>query len=219
MLGNLWLPDFAIIRAFYQPLSQNAMSQLTFAEAEYEHKKRKTRREVFLEKLDQFATLEGAGSRLRSITPPRWRTDRPWRPLSSIAAHSCHADHLNTVIRRPGEGALVQQIHESMRRFAEGFGSLGVPDETTAITRLPAPAGATPVTGKEAVQEDQPSVGTTWPDGSRGRTPASLMRRLSKRPARRRTKVRKRLVIPEMHQTKKRGNQWHFWHEVPYWRR
>ena len=30
------------------------MSQLTFAEAEYEHKKRKTRREVFLEKLDQL---------------------------------------------------------------------------------------------------------------------------------------------------------------------
>ncbi|WP_290536302.1 hypothetical protein [Alcanivorax sp.] len=31
------------------------MSQLTFAEAEYEHKKRKTRREVFLVNRHQFA--------------------------------------------------------------------------------------------------------------------------------------------------------------------
>lgn len=30
------------------------MSQLTFAEAEYAQKKRKTRREVFLEKLEQL---------------------------------------------------------------------------------------------------------------------------------------------------------------------
>ncbi len=28
------------------------MSQLTFAEAEYQNKKRKTRREIFLEKMD-----------------------------------------------------------------------------------------------------------------------------------------------------------------------
>lgn len=31
-----------------------AMRQLTFAEAEYEHKKRKTRREVFLERMEKL---------------------------------------------------------------------------------------------------------------------------------------------------------------------
>ena len=34
------------------------MSQLTFAEAEYEGKKRKTRREKFLERMDEFIPWE-----------------------------------------------------------------------------------------------------------------------------------------------------------------
>lgn len=69
------------------------MSQLTFAEAEYEHKKRKTRREVFLEKLDQLLPWKALESTI-AVYYASGSTGRPPYAAIEHASHSCHADHL-----------------------------------------------------------------------------------------------------------------------------
>ena len=76
------------------------MSQLTFAEAEYEHKKRKTRREVFLEKLDQLLPWKALESTI-AVYYASGSTGRPPYALSSMLRIR-HADHLQP--ERSGDG-------------------------------------------------------------------------------------------------------------------
>jgi IS5 family transposase len=70
------------------------MSQLTFAEAEYAQKKRKTRREVFLEKLEQLLPWKA----LESTIAAHYASGRAGRPspIPAVehAAGSCDAGDL-----------------------------------------------------------------------------------------------------------------------------
>ena len=104
------------------------MSQLTFAEAEYEHKKRKTRREVFLEKLDQLLPWKALESTI-AVYYASGSTGRPPYPLSSMLRI-----HVMQIIYNLSDPAMEDALYEieSMRRFA-GIRLSRVPDETTIL--------------------------------------------------------------------------------------
>lgn len=53
------------------------MKQLTFADAEYENKKRKTRRELFLERMDKPIPWE----RLEAVIEPFYPSGQGSRPM------------------------------------------------------------------------------------------------------------------------------------------
>lgn len=62
------------------------MSQLTFAEAEYENKKRKTRREVFLERMDELMPWKAMEKKIAKHYP-KGENGRPPYPLLRISAY------------------------------------------------------------------------------------------------------------------------------------
>jgi IS5 family transposase len=105
------------------------MDQLTFAEAEYNNKRRKTRREVFLERMDQlipWARLEA------SILPhyPKGENGRPPYPLGTMLRIHCLQLFYN--LSDPAMEDSLYEI-ESMRRFAGLRLSDRLPDETTIL--------------------------------------------------------------------------------------
>jgi len=104
------------------------MAQRTFADLAYEAKKRKTRREVFLERMDgliPWARLE------RRIAPhyPKGAAGRRPYPLGQMLRVHCLQLFYNL-----SDPALEDALYEveSMRRFA-GLGLDRVPDETTIL--------------------------------------------------------------------------------------
>src|SRR5690554_7038717 len=64
------------------------MSQLTFAEAEYQNKKRKTRREIFLEKMDAIIPWKRLENRAAKHYP-KGEMGRPPYPLSVMLRVHC----------------------------------------------------------------------------------------------------------------------------------
>lgn len=62
------------------------MSQLTFAEAEYQNKKRKTRREIFLEKMDAIIPWKRLENRAAKHYP-KGEMGRPPYPLATSSAY------------------------------------------------------------------------------------------------------------------------------------
>jgi len=66
-----------------------AMSQISFAEAEYQNKKRKTRREKFLERIDQL--IPGRSWKKVARYYPKGRKRPPALSIAGDAAHSLHA--------------------------------------------------------------------------------------------------------------------------------
>lgn len=60
------------------------MSQLTFAEAEYAHKKKRTRREEFLEKMDALIPWQKLERKLAKGYP-RGKTGRPLSVINNAA--------------------------------------------------------------------------------------------------------------------------------------
>lgn len=104
------------------------MSQLTFAEAEYAIKKRKTRRELFLEKLEvllPWNQLEAPIARHYA----RGGMGRPPYPLSAMLRV-----HIMQLVYNLSDPAMEDSLYEieSMRRFA-GIRLDRVPDETTIL--------------------------------------------------------------------------------------
>jgi len=174
------------------------MSQLTFAEAEYAIKKRKTRREKFLERMEHLL---------------------PWRKLENQLARKYSAGGIG---RKPYPLKVMLRIHvmqllynlsdpamedalyeiESMRRFSGLRLSDNLPDETTILNfrhflekhkfgqRL-----------FETIQKHLAGQGLRLQEGSI--VDASIIAA----PTSTKNKDGKR--DPEMHQTKK-GNEWHF---------
>ena len=66
------------------------MSQLTFAEAEYEYKKRKTKREVFLERMDGLVPWKRLEKKIvRYYAKGGPQGGRPAYPLSSMLRVHC----------------------------------------------------------------------------------------------------------------------------------
>lgn len=105
------------------------MTQLTFAEAEYAHKKHKTRRELFLEKMDKlipWARLEKKIARYY----PKGENGRPPYPLSTMLR--VHSMQLFYNLSDPAMEDALYEI-ESMRQFAGLRLSERLPDETTIL--------------------------------------------------------------------------------------
>jgi transposase, IS5 family len=106
------------------------MTQVTFAEAEYANKKRKTRRELFLERMDgliPWAKLEQKLS--RHYAKPGKLGGWPPYPLSTMLRVHCLQLLYN--LRDPAMEEALYEI-ESMRRFA-GLHLDRIPDETTIL--------------------------------------------------------------------------------------
>ncbi len=106
------------------------MTQLTFAEAEYANKKHKTRREVFLERMEDlipWARLEKKIARYYAKTSAQG--GRPAYPLSAMLRVHCLQLFYNL-----SDPALEDALYEveSMRRFA-GLKLDRIPDETTIL--------------------------------------------------------------------------------------
>lgn len=174
------------------------MTQLTFAEAEYEHKKRKTRREMFLERMESlipWAKLE----RKLAKHYPKGENGRPPYPLPIMLRVHCLQLFYN--LSDPAMEDALYEI-ESMRRFAGLRLSDKLPDETTILHfrhflerhRL----------GKavfEVVNQHLASQGLILKEGSI--VDATIIAAPSS------TKNAESARDPEMHQAKK-GNQWHF---------
>lgn len=175
------------------------MSQLTFAEAEYATKKRKTKREVFLERMEAlipWARLEKKIARYYPKNGPQG--GRPVYLLSSMLRVHCLQLFYN--LSDPGMEDALYEV-ESMRRFA-GLSLDRLPDETTILNfrRLLERHGL----GKKLFNEINGHLGElglvlkegTIVDATIIAAPSSTKNKQGERD-------------PEMHQVKK-GNAWHF---------
>ena len=136
------------------------MDQVTFSDVEYEGKKRKTRREVFLERMDGLIPWEGLEARIRPFYPKAGRGRRPY-PLSVMLR--IHCVQLFYDMSDPGMEDLLYEV-ESVRRFAGLKLSGPIPDEDDD-PELPAPSGASR-TGAGSVRGDQRASGGTGLPGS-----------------------------------------------------
>ena len=105
------------------------MSQLTFAEAEFENKKHKTRREIFLQRMDKLIPWPRLEKRLAKHYP-KGETGRPPYPLPVMLRVHCLQLFYN--LSDPGMEDALYEI-ESMRRFAGLRLSERLPDETTIL--------------------------------------------------------------------------------------
>ena len=174
------------------------MEQTTFAELEYDLKKRRTRREKFLEKMDGLIPWERLEARIEPFYPKAGRGRRPY-PLSAMLR--VHCVQLFHDMSDPGMEDMLYEI-ESVRRFA-GLKLRGpLPDETTILNfrHLLERHGL----GKKLLGEINAHLAAA---GYRLREGTIVDASIVEAPTS--TKNRERGRDPEMHQTKK-GNQWHF---------
>ena len=105
------------------------MSQLTFSEAEFVNKKHKTRREVFLERMDALIPWKRLEKRIAKHYP-KGENGRPPYPLAVMLRVHCLQLFYN--LSDPGMQDALYEI-ESMRRFAGLRLSERLPDETTIL--------------------------------------------------------------------------------------
>ena len=105
------------------------MYQLTFSEAEYTHKKRKTRREKFLEQIDELIPWKELERKIGRYYPKPGKGRRPY-PLSVMLRVHCMQLFYN--LSDPAMEDALYEI-ESMRRFAGLRLSGALPDETTIL--------------------------------------------------------------------------------------
>ena len=182
------------------------MGQPTFADLEYHDKKRKTRRELFLERMDGLIPWRRLEERIRPVYPKPGKGRRPYPLAVMLRVHCVQLFYnpfgkLRTGSATPGMEDLLYEA-ESVRRFVGLNPSEALPDETTILNfrhllerhEL----------GKALFYEINAhleSQGLRLREGSI--VDASIIEAPSS------TKNRTRERDPEMHQTKK-GNQWHF---------
>lgn len=171
---------------------------MSFSEAEFQHKKRKTRREKFLERMDAlipWSKLEAC------ITPsyPKGKGGRPSYPMSAMLRVHCMQLFYN--LSDPAMEDALYEI-ESMRRFAGLRLSGPLPDETTILNfrRLLENNDLCEVIF-QTINQHLAEQGFFLKEGTI--VDASIIEALSS------TKNKTGKRDPEMHQTKK-GNQWYF---------
>ena len=104
-------------------------TQPTFADLEYQGKKRKTRRELFLERMDGLIPWQLLEGRIRPFYPKAGRGRHPY-PLSVMLRTHCVQLFLQFERPRPGGPA---HESETVRRFAGLKLSGPLPDETTIL--------------------------------------------------------------------------------------
>ena len=174
------------------------MDQSTFAELEYQGKKRRTRRELFLERMDGLIPWQRLEERNRPFYPKAGKGRRPY-PLPVMLRVHCVQLFYN--LSDPGMEDLLYEA-ESVRRFV-GLKLLeALPDETTILNfrhllekHNLGQGLLAEINGHLELQGLRLREGTMV-DASIIEAPSSTMNRAGERD-------------PEMHQTKK-GNQWHF---------
>ena len=174
------------------------MEQATFAELEHDSKKRRTRREVFLEKMDGLVPWEALEALIEPFYPKPGRGRRPY-PLGTMLR--VHCVQLWYDLSDPGMEDLLYEV-ESVRRFAGLRLSGPLPDETTILNfrhlleTRGLGEGLFEAINAHLADEGHSLRRGTIVDASIVDAPSS-------------TKNAKRERDPEMHQTKK-GNQWYF---------
>ena len=173
------------------------MHQSSFAEREYDSKKRMTRREKFLAKMDGLMPWERLEARIEPFYAKAGRGRRPY-PLGTMLRIHCVQLFYN--LSDPGMEDLLYEA-ESVRRFA-GLRLLeALPDETTILNfrHLLEKHGL----GAGLFEEINAHLAARGHRLSRGTiVDASIIDAPSS------TKNKDGARDPEMHQTKK-GNQWY----------
>ena len=174
------------------------MDQPTFADLEYQGKKRKTRRELFLERMEGLIPWQSLEDRIRPFYPKAGNGRRPY-PLSVMLRVHCVQLFYN--LSDPGMEDLLYEA-ESVRRFVGLKLSGALPDETTILNfrHLLEQHNLGPRLLEE-INAHLESQGLKLREGTI--VDATIIEAPSS------TKNRAGERDPEMHQTKK-GNQWHF---------
>ena len=103
--------------------------QSTFADLGYQHKKRRTRREAFLERMDSLIPWQRLEDR---IGPHYFRAERGRRPYPLSVMLRVHVVQLCYNLSDPGMEDLLYEA-ESVRRFAGLRLSEPIPDESTIL--------------------------------------------------------------------------------------
>ena len=174
------------------------MDQPTFAGLEYQGKKQRTRRELFLERMDALIPWQKLEGRIRLVYAKPGKGRRPY-PLPVMLRVHCVQLFYN--LSDPGMEDLLYEA-ESVRRFVGLSLTEALPDETTILNfrhllkRHELGRGLL-----EEINADLESQGLRLREGTI--VDASIIEAPSS------TKNRAGERDPEMHQTKK-GNQWHF---------
>ena len=172
--------------------------QLTFADSEFSQKRRKTRKEIFLERMDNLIPWK----RLEKIITPHYpkagKGRRPY-PLSSMLRIHCMQNWYSL-----SDPAMEDALYEiaSMRLFAGLSLDRAIPDHTTIMNfrHLLERKGLARKLFKE-VNQWLTEAGVLLKEGTL--VDATII----EAPTSTKNKAGER--DPEMHQTKK-GNEWHF---------
>ena len=172
--------------------------QPTFADLDYAYKKRKTRREAFLERMDGLIPWEQLEERIRPHYPTAGRGRHPY-PLSTMLRVHCVQLFYN--LSDPGMEDLLYEV-ESVRRFVGLRLSDALPNETTILhfRHLLEAHGL----GMELFEEINRHLAA---QGLQLREGTIMDATLIAAPTSTKNKAKER--DPEMHQSKK-GNEWHF---------
>ena len=174
------------------------MEQPTFADLEYDGKKRKTRRERFLERMDGLIPWDRLEDRIRPFYPKAGRGRRPY-DLSVMLRIHCVQLFYN--LSDPAMEDMLYEI-ESVRRFVGVRLSGPLPDETTILNFRHLLDTHDLGEGLfEEINRHLESRGLRLQEGTI--VDASIIEAPSS------TKNRAGARDPEMHQTKK-GNEWYF---------
>jgi len=174
------------------------VDQLSFSEAEYAQKKKRTRREVFLEKMDKLIPWNQLDKAIRRYYAQPGNGRRPY-PLSVMTRIHCLQLFYN--LSDPAMEDALYEI-ESMRKFAELKITGPIPDETTILNfrhlleQHNLGEKVFRVINKHLEKQGVMLKEGTIVDASIIDAPTSTKNKNGQRD-------------PEMHQTKK-GNEWHF---------
>ena len=174
------------------------MDQLTFSEAEYNIKKRKTRREKFLEQMDGLIPWKQLESKIRRYYPKEGNGRKPY-PLTVMLRIHCLQLFYN--LSDPAMEDALYEI-ESMRRFAGLSLSGSIPDETTILKfrhlleQHKLGEALFSLINKHLTKQGLSLKEGTIMDATIISAPTSTKNKTGERD-------------PEMHQVQK-GNEWHF---------
>ena len=180
------------------------MEQATFAELEHDSKRRRTRREIFLEKMDRLIPWERLEKRVEPFHPKAGRGRRPYPLRTMLRVHCVQLFH---DLSDPGDGA-------SALRGGVGAPVRGSAADGSAAGRGVAFGDVTILKFRHLLEEHGLGEGLFEEInahlaslGHSARKGTIVDATIIEAPSS--TKNAKRERDPEMHRTKK-GNQWHF---------
>ena len=172
--------------------------QLTFADSEFNSKRRQTRKEAFFARMDALLPWSRMLAVIEPVYPKSGNGRRPY-PLETMLRIHCIQQWYNL-----SDGAMEDALYEiaSMRLFAKLSLDQAIPDRTTIMNfrhRLEQHQLARQLF--ESINQWLSDAGIMMTQGTL--VDATIIEAPSS------TKNKRQQRDPEMHQTKK-GNQWHF---------